>query len=240
MRRGQLGIAIAAGAIALAPIAASATDIPVPAKVHLIKQDKNAGFVAKLAKVVNKPAVKGTTFPIPAPGGMADPTVTGGTLRFCKLATAGTSATWTEVSLPAANWKGLGNPAGSKGYKYKGAGTLADPCKVVLVKEKVIKAVCKGPGAFDSPSPFSLPVGSAGVGWELNLGTDRYCAESSAATGADVKKDDAAKGIWKAIKAAAPASCPVVATPTPTPTPTPPYGSASRAFLGGSQASLLQ
>ena len=50
-------------------------------------------------------------------------------------------------TLNAAGWKGLGNPAGSKGYKYKGK---SDPRQrlqqVVLIKSTVIKAVCKGDG----------------------------------------------------------------------------------------------
>ena len=118
------------------------------------------------------------------------------------------------IDLPAAGWTGLGNPAGSKGYKYKGAGSLADPCKIVLIKPKVIRAVCKGPGAVDAPDPFALPVGPDGVGFELVVGADRYCAESSLATGAIVKTDDAAKGVWKAIKAGAPAACFAGAAPT--------------------------
>lgn len=230
MRRGY-GVSVLLGAASLAfPATALAVDITLPAKVHLVKVDKNTGE-AKLARVVNKPAVKGTTFDIPVPGGGSDPTQTGGTLRFCKLAEP--EAECTPIDLPAAGWTGLGNPAGSKGYKYKGAGSLADPCKIVLIKPKVIRAVCKGPGAVDAPDPFALPVGPDGVGFELVVGADRYCAESSLATGAIVKTDDAAKGVWKAIKAGAPAACFAGAapTPTPTPSPTPPYGSAAKAFL---------
>jgi hypothetical protein len=211
-----------------APLSALAVDIPVPAKVHLIKQDKNAGYVGKLAKIVNKPAPS-TTFPLPG----SAPTAVGGTLRFFKV---GTPGTWDSLSLPAGQWIGLGG--GSKGFKYRGLGTLTDPCKSVLVKPKVIKAICKGPNSTDSPVPYSLPVGATGAAWELVIGLDRYCAESSAATAAQVKKDDAAKGIYKAIKANAPVLCPnpvgptpPPATPTPTPSPTPPYGSASKAFL---------
>jgi hypothetical protein len=237
-RRHRISLMLA-GASLLSPPLAMAVDIPVPAKVHLAKVDKNTG-VAKLAKVVNKPAVKGSTFALPAPGGSADPTVAGGSLRFCKLAEP--IAECTPIALPAAQWTGLGNPAGSKGYKYKGAGAGADPCKVVLIKEKVIRAVCKGPGALDAPDPFALPIGPLGVGWELVTGTDRYCAESSLATAATVKKDDASTGVWKAIKANAPAACLTAGptpTPTPGPTPTPPYGSASKAFLHSSSG-LLQ
>ena len=227
-------VVVAAGASLLAPPVARSADIQIPAKVHLAKVDKNTG-VAKVAKVVNKPAVKGTVFVIPTPGGPNDPTEMSATLRFCKLSAP--LAECTPILLRSAQWKGLGKVPGSKGYKYKGEGSPDDPCKVVILKPKVIKAVCKGPGALDAPDPFSLPIGPAGVGWELVVGDDRYCAESSDATGATVKQDDPAKGVWKAIKANAPLVCfaaaPPSPTPTPgaTPTPTPPYGSASRAFL---------
>jgi len=200
MKRVFVGCATTAVAVGLIASAASAADIPVPAKAQVIKQDKKAGFVAKLAKVVNKPLPKGSTFPLPA----GDPTVTGGTMRFFKL---GATTPSPDVSLPASGWSGLGSPAGSKGWKYKGAGTIADPCKIVIVKEKVIKAVCKSPGAFDSPFPYSLPIGMDAAAWELVIGSDRYCTRSGPAN-ADVKKDDAGKGIFKAVKGAAPAACP--------------------------------
>jgi len=199
MKKLYLGIVTATAAFALAS-SAFAVDIPVPAKAQVIKQDKKAGFVAKLGKIVNKPAIKGTTFPMPS----ADPTAVGATLRFFKH---GSTVMSPDVALPAAGWSGLGNPAGSKGWKYKGAGSGADPCKIVLIKEKVIKAVCKGPGAFDSPAPYSLPIGGDSARWELVVGADRYCAASGPGN-ADVKKDDAAKGIFKAVKAAEPGGCP--------------------------------
>ncbi len=177
-------------------------DYPIAAKAQVIKQDSKAGFVAKLAKIVNKPFVKGTTFTLPSD----DPTVVGATLRFFRTDAATASP---DIALPAAGWSGLGNPAGSKGWKYKGAGSGADPCKVVIIKEKVIKAVCKGPGAFESPSPYSVPIGllPSSANWDLVLGSDRYCAASNSSS-ADIKKDDGAKGLFKAVKASAPAACP--------------------------------
>jgi len=242
VRRIRTALVVAAGVSLLAPpiVRAVDVDIPIPAKVHLAKVDKNDG-TAKLAKVVGKPEL----FANPTPGGPADPTVHGASLRFCKLSAP--LGECTPINLPSAQWKGLGKVPGSKGYKYKGAGSTTDPCKVVIIKHEVVKAVCKGPGALDAPDPFSLPIGPAGVGWELVINDLlRYCMESSAATGATVKKDDPAKGVWKAIKASAPLECFAAApTPTPTPTPpatptpTPPYGSASRAFFAPS-AGLLQ
>jgi hypothetical protein len=236
MKHPRKWIWLLAASIAFAvPLSALAVDIPVPAKVYLVKQDKNNGFVGKLAKIVNKPAVKGGTFVLPS----SAPTTVGGTLRFFKN---GVPGTWESLSLPFGQWQGLGNPPGSKGYKYRGAGSLTDPCKSVLVKEKVIKATCKGANSTDSPMPFSLPVNQTlGAGWELVIGTDRYCALSSTGTGSQVKKNDASKGLYKTIKSNAPLVCPDALAPTPTPpppptpspppTPTPPYGSASKAFL---------
>ncbi len=175
------------------PTVGSAVDTPVPAKVHILKP-------TKLSKVVNKPLVSGSVFPIPAPGGSSDPTLTGGSITWCRLDVPGACQTF---ALPAGGWKALGNPAGSKGYKYKGIGSFSDPCKSVLIKEKVIKASCKR-------EDLATPVGGAGVSLELSVGTDRYCAESSDATVATVKKNDSK--VWKAIKAGAPA-CPTAPTP---------------------------
>jgi len=223
----------AAAALGLVPASAAAADIPIPARTHLIQQDPGAGFVARLARLTARPASKAEVFPVPSPGGAGDPTIHGGTLRFCKLADA---SSWPSVALPAANWRGLGFPPGSRGYRYKGAGTIADPCRSVVVRDRRIKVVCKGPGAFAAPSPYGLPVGSAGAGFELVVGTDRYCAESSPATVALIKKNSAVKGLFKAAKAHAPAACPSLdptPTPSPTPTPTPPYGSTSKAFVAG-------
>jgi cysteine-rich repeat protein len=103
--------------------------------------------------------------------------------------------------LAAAGWTGLGKPAGAKGFKYKGAGSLADPCKVVIVKTTVIKAVCAGAGVTLTP-PFTS---NAGV--VLTLGTSstkRYCATLG---GTPVKND--AK-LFKHKDAPAPGSCPTI------------------------------
>ena len=70
------------------------------------------------------------------------PTVEGATLSIFD-----TGSAMTDVyALPGVGWKGLGSPAGSKGWKYKGAGSIPDPCKVVLVKANIVKAVCRGRG----------------------------------------------------------------------------------------------
>jgi hypothetical protein len=96
--------------------------------------------------------------------------------------------------------KGRGSPAGSRRYNYKGAGTPSDPCdpcKVVLVKKTVRKAVCKVGGITLMP-PFDGDIGIV-----LSLGTtDRYCVQF----GGDEVKDDAT--LTKRKDALAPAACP--------------------------------
>jgi hypothetical protein len=178
-----VGVAAAVGA---GPV--SALDIAIPAKVAAVKSGKIAKFVAKNA----------AGFALPAPGGIDDPTVAGAQLSFFDTEMfAGGSASF---ALGAAGWKGLGNPAGSKGYKYKGAADGGGPCSVVLLKEKVIKAVCKGSAVTLTP-PFGATLG-------INLGIPagtvvarRYCAELG---GTEAKNDE--KGL-KRTDAAAPAAC---------------------------------
>lgn len=88
------------------------------------------------------------------PGSTLDPTVSGATLELVNRTTL-ESATFV---LPAADWKGLGNPAGSKGYKFKAS---AGPCtSVVLKPDKLIKAVCN---AKHGSIPFSLDEASQGA-----------------------------------------------------------------------------
>jgi hypothetical protein len=161
------------------------TDL-LPGRIALIKPSTLAKFVAK--------PVTGDTFALPA----ANPVATGGSLRIFDLATTAGDDTYPlPVGTPPLGWKGLGSPAGSKGFKYKGAGTLTDPCKVVLVKEKVIKGVCRGTGIMLQP-PFTGDVGIV-----LSLGaTDRYCARF----GGDESKNDAT--MTKRKNAPAPGACP--------------------------------
>jgi hypothetical protein len=143
-----------------------------------------------LAKFVAKPFAP-FTFAL----GAANPIAEGGSLRIFDT---GSTAGDDSYTLPlGANWKGLGSPAGSKGYKYRGAGTLSDPCKLVLVKETVIKAVCRGTGITLDP-PFTGDVGII-----LSLGTtERYCARF----GGDESRNDAT--LTRRKNAPAPGACP--------------------------------
>ena len=191
-------LSVVALALSAAPFAQAAdeADELMPGKVTVIKP-------GTLAKFVAKPAT-GDAFVLP--GATNDPTVEGGSLRiFDTATTAGDNLYPLPVQPAPLGWKGLGNPAGSKGYKYKGAGTPSDPCTVVLIKAKVVKGVCRGASVTLAP-PFDGEVGII-----LTAGTDskRYCASFG---GAEVKN---APELAKRKDATA-AAC---ATPVPPPPP---------------------
>jgi hypothetical protein len=130
---------------------------PLPGRMTTIKP-------GTLAKFVAKPAT-GDAFPLPTAASVA----AGGSLRvFDTAATAGDQT----FTLPALGWISLG-PGGTNGYRYRGAGSVGDPCKTVLVRERVVKGVCRGAGVMLAP-PFSGDVGIV-----LTIGSSSvytYCA----------------------------------------------------------------
>lgn len=180
--------------------AASEPDELLPGNVAVVKPGSLAKFVSKAA----------TVFDLPDP--LNDPVTQGGTLHlFDTVARPGGDVTFT-LTAGATKWKALGSPPGSKGYKYKGAGTPGDPCRVVLIKSKVVKAVCKGPDvALTLPFQGDLAV-------VLTVGADakRYCAEF----GGTPKGNPAT--IFKRKGAPLPGLCPNNVVPIDTPTPTVP------------------
>ena len=112
-------VALVSAAVAVATYGtALAVDNPIPAKVGVVKTMKLTKFVSKSA----------TGFPLPS-GPSQDPTITGAQIVF--FDTGGAGGIFLH-SLPASGWKGLGNPAGSKGYKYKGKNAGDTTCKVIL------------------------------------------------------------------------------------------------------------
>lgn len=176
---------------------AAAVDVPVPTKLYLSKASP------LLTKIVAKP-----TGPIilPTPNGPDDPRDFGAiVMPGCGPGLIG-PIFWEngDVFLPPPIWKALGNPAGSKGYKYRGQGTMADPCKVVLIKSTVVKAVCR---IVDSALP--RPVGG-NIGWEIRVGGGyRLCGET---TGGTIAKDDTSA--FKARNAPAPGVCADINSPS--------------------------
>src|SRR5262245_8540445 len=110
------------------------------------------------------------TFPLPGgiPGGPGD----GGVVCWLGGPTAW-SFKGTIESIDG-TWKGLGNPVGSKGWKFKPL--LPDGCKIIL-KATVIKGICKGPldPLWILPVPNSVAV-------EFTLGGDQYCGQADPGT----------------------------------------------------------
>ena len=116
-----------------------------------------------------------------------DPTDEGGSVQ---ITDAGNAMSFMYL-LPASQWTTIG--AGPNGYKYKGAGTIQDPCKVVIVKTKVIKVVCI--------ASLSTPVFGPLQG-VLRIGTNttRYCFECQT----PIRNDDRR---YRARHCVAPAAC---------------------------------
>jgi hypothetical protein len=189
-------VLFAALAVTLAGTASPAPGLDelIPGKIGVVKP-------AKLAKFVAKPAVG--DFNLPGD----DPSAEGASLRF--FDTTGLAGDVLYI-LPAGGWAGLGKPAGAKGFKYKGAGTAGDPCKVVIIKPTVMKAVCKG-ADVTLTVPFG---GDAGIILSVGDGT-RYCLRYGGEAKGDPNK------LLKRKDAPAPPACPVLTAPdSPTPTAT--------------------
>lgn len=203
----RITLAAALGLLAtLSGGAALASDEPdelMPGRVALVRNGVLAKFVAKAAVAFN------------LPGAANAPTAEGGSLTI--FDTGGTAT--DTYALPMGGWKGLGSPAGSKGYKYKGVGSIADPCKVVLVKAKVVKAVCKG-GGVQMVTPFN---GDIGIVLDIGTDTKTYCARFG---GTQVRNDGT---LIKKKSAPAPGACPTQG-PTPTSTSTSTSTSSSSTF----------
>ena len=127
------------------------------------------------------------------------PTAIGARLRVFD---AGGSAGDLTLCLPASGWSLKGPADAPTGYKYKGAGTFADPCKKIEIKQGAggvkVTADCRAVGV-DLEPPFT---GSAAV--RLDIGTTRYCAELTA-----LPADNTVDG-FLARDAAEPGSCTAV------------------------------
>jgi len=131
----------------------------LPGKVVVIKN-------ATLAKFVARPPA-GQTFDLP--NNTVNPLTTGGTLRFRDTGGTGGDVTF---SLPAGpKWA----VTGKTGFKYRGAGQPGDACKVVTLKTRVIKGICKGTDVTLDPTLFT---GDVAVRLTTGSGpTKRWCAQ---------------------------------------------------------------
>jgi hypothetical protein len=109
-------------------------------------------------------------------------------------------------------WKELGNPAGSKGYKFIDKDLANSACKLVLLKPgSLLKALCKGSGItyeLDEPNQVSIAV-------KLSIGNDSYCMvfEDNPVGALKVDRSVFEKtsgvGLFRAVDSVAPPDCPV-------------------------------
>lgn len=133
----------------------------------------------------------------PSPGSALDPRVTGATVRFLNPTTTEEA---TFFLPPGPGWKGLGNPPGDRGYRYKGG--AGDACNTVSIRHrKQWKAVCRGkngdvPFTLDEPSQGSLAA-------SIQFGAS---APQCTVFGGTVIKDEV--GRFKAVKSAGGSDCP--------------------------------
>jgi hypothetical protein len=180
-----LAAALLAGSPALA------ADNLIAGKVSVVKPAKVAKFVSKST----------TGFPLPVPGSAEDPTLHGAGIRFFDTDIVSGAGDFFRA-LPAFGWHGLGTPPGAEGYQYRGADVGDSVCKVVLIKAKVIKAVCKGT-LVSLATPFVGDVDAIlGVPTYTSAAAIRYCAEFG---GTEVRND---ASVFKHKNALPPTDCP--------------------------------
>jgi len=120
-----------------------------------------------LARVVARPAPGGH---LALPGPANDPTLGGAELRIFDLAPGGAGD--DAYVLPAAGWKRRGSADAPRRYRYRGRGTAEDPCRLVLLEPRLVKAVCRGSAVTLAP-PF---VGEVAVILSVGAARARYCA----------------------------------------------------------------
>jgi len=146
------------------------------------------------------------SFLAPEPGSVEDPTAPGYAAGGLTLELARGTAETATLSMDSSLWRGLGTPAGSKGWLYRDPQGASGPCRSALVKDGLIKAVCKG-----SAIPFTLDEAAQNeLGVNMQFG--RVFKSRCSVFGGVVRETSTAAapvGTFKAKDAPAPAVCPV-------------------------------
>jgi len=168
---------------------AAADPVHLAGRVVVVRHGKIARFIAE-------PATPGDLLALPA----ADPTLVGGRLTFVdRDDPEGNDVAYALPVQPSPRgWKALG----SRSYRYRGAGSDDDPCTTVLVRRRLVKAVCRGAGVTLA-NPVS---GALDVALTIGPDGDRYCANFG---GAEVRND----GTLRRTDSAPPAACACGAVP---------------------------
>lgn len=176
-------------ALVLSATAAAAVDKPISGKLLKVKTDKDASRHLALFKAIKQGNI----------AGIGDPT--GGATLLLRWNSGTVSGRSEAIALNPTKWKGLGNPTGSKGWKYSDKDAAQGGVKVLLIKPNgLLKILAKGAGwTWDLPGALD----DASV--DLYLGGDHFCAGFGPGNG-DVKKNTAA-GFVLVKDFAAPGSC---------------------------------
>ncbi len=186
-------IAVALSALVALPSPAAAADQPFG---HRVTVSRYAGTptAGKSFKLKAKASTDGNaaTFALPT-----DPTATPNSITVAR------DGGILSDALTGGTWRGMGNPAGSKGWKYtnKAADPTA-PVKVLLIKDNLIKLVTRGTGTM--PAPLG---GNGDLQAILRVGDERYC--TLAASPHSVELDGR---VVRTRKQPPPASCPAECT----------------------------
>jgi len=191
------------GALVFAVVTAqaSATDELIPGEVTVVKAGRLARFVSR-----SRLHFGDAPFTLPTLGSVDDPTVNGAALMFTDVGLVAGSVTY---ALDASGWRALGDPPGSRGYRYRGKDDTADPnpggsCRTVLLKDTVIKASCTVGVTLSTPFADAE---SIVLGMGAGTTSARYCAEF----GGEEKRSDAL--VMKRVDAPRPLACPVTDCP---------------------------
>jgi hypothetical protein len=91
-------------------------------------------------KVVARPSAE---IGIPTPGSSTDPTLAPSSI----MVTSAGGGLLVE-SLQPAGWRGLGSPAGVRGYRYRGDGTPTRPFRLVVLKRRLVKMIAADDGTL--------------------------------------------------------------------------------------------
>jgi len=167
----------------------------------LLVRDRAGAKASRKIILVGKDAL----LDAPEPGSADDPIVAGATLM---LSNPGTGET-LKLNIPAGdNWKGLGKPAGSRGYVYRDGAGENGPCRTVIVRDgRLIKAKCLGdPGSV----PFTLDESSQeALNATLQLGHGYiYCTSFGGRVKTDRPVSGKRAGVFVATDAP-PGGCPI-------------------------------
>jgi hypothetical protein len=170
-------------------------------KTLLVKDEDGNASRRKLVLLA-----KGSGVASPSEGGIGAPTNGGAALTLYNP----TSAETATFNLPQNGWTPLGNPPGSKGFKYSDSAQANGPCKKAIFKPgKLLKLICQG-----TQLTYPLAPGPQGsVAARFDSGTGVGALGQCLLFGGTVLKDEpavgGAKGTFKAKDAPGPNPCPV-------------------------------